>query len=85
MCIALPSKVISKRDLLAIVDVYGARTEVSLILLPEDVEEGDYVLVHAGFAIQKIDTKLAIEVMEAQLQYAKTLEEEIQEEETLEQ
>ncbi|MCX7913235.1 MAG: HypC/HybG/HupF family hydrogenase formation chaperone [Thermodesulfovibrionales bacterium] len=73
MCIAIPSKIILKKDLLAIVDVYGARREVSLILLPEEVKEGDYVLIHAGFAIQKISTDLAKEVMEAQLEYAKLL------------
>jgi hydrogenase expression/formation protein HypC len=38
----------------ATVDVYGARREISLMILPEEVEIGDFVIVHAGFAIQKI-------------------------------
>jgi hydrogenase expression/formation protein HypC len=55
MCVAIPSKIIRKEGLLATVEVYGARREVNLMLLPEEAEIGDYVLVHAGFAIQKID------------------------------
>jgi len=45
----------------ATVDVYGARREVSLLLLAEDAKIDDYVLVHAGFAIQKIDSDAAAE------------------------
>jgi len=55
MCVAIPAKIISKEDLLAIIEVYGARRQVNLMLLPEEAEIGDYVLVHAGFAIQKVD------------------------------
>lgn len=55
MCVAIPSKVISKEGLLATVEVYGARRQVNLMLLPEEAEIGEYVLVHAGFAIQKVD------------------------------
>ncbi|GAB4417888.1 MAG: HypC/HybG/HupF family hydrogenase formation chaperone [Thermodesulfovibrionales bacterium] len=55
MCLAVPSKVIEIRDTIATIDVYGARRDISLLLLPEEVGIGDYVLVHAGFAIQKID------------------------------
>ncbi len=76
MCLAVPSKIITKNNLLAIVDVYGARREVSLVLLPEDVEEGDYVLVHAGFAIQKVDFEAAKETMKMQLLYAAMFESE---------
>jgi len=47
----------------ATVDVYGARREVSLLLLPEDAKIDDYVLVHAGFAIQKIDSEAAAEAL----------------------
>lgn len=55
MCVAIPSKIISKEGLLATVEVYGARRQVNLMLLPEEAEIGEYVLVHAGFAIQKVD------------------------------
>jgi hydrogenase nickel incorporation protein HypA/HybF len=54
MCLAVPSKVISIDNDTAMIDVYGARKEVSILLLPETPKLGDYVLVHAGFAIQTI-------------------------------
>ncbi len=61
MCIAIPSRIVTISDMTATVDVYGARREVSLLLLPEDAKIDDYVLVHAGFAIQKIDSDAAAE------------------------
>ena len=57
MCVAIPSKIVSKDDLMATVEVYGAQRQVNLMLLPEEAEVGDYVLVHAGFAIQKVDAE----------------------------
>lgn len=55
MCLAIPSKVVSIDQLSAVIDVFGARKQVSLMLMPEETRVGDYVLVHAGFAIQKVD------------------------------
>ncbi len=55
MCLAIPSKIVSIENLSAVIDVFGARKEVSLMLMPEETRVGDYVLVHAGFAIQKVD------------------------------
>lgn len=54
MCVAIPSKIIQIQDDSALVDVYGARRDISLLLMPEPVSVGDFVLVHAGFAIQKL-------------------------------
>lgn len=59
MCLAVPSKIIHKEDLIATVDSQGTRLKVSLLLLTEEVEVGDYVLVHAGFAIQKVEKNTA--------------------------
>ena len=61
MCLAIPSLIIEKEGFKALIDVYGTRREVNLMLLPEDAEIGDYVLVHAGFAIQKVDKEAARE------------------------
>jgi len=61
MCLAIPSRIISIEDKKAVVDVYGARRDVSHLLLPEEVNVGDYLLVHAGFAIHKIDEDAAEE------------------------
>ena len=60
MCLAVPSKIIEINDTLAVIDVDGVRRKASLMLL-EDAVVGDYVLVHAGFAIQKLDEEAAQE------------------------
>jgi len=60
MCLAIPSKVTKIENNMATIDVDGVRREASLLLL-EDVSVGDYVIVHAGFAIQKIDEDSALE------------------------
>ena len=75
MCLAVPSKVINIDDLSATVDVFGARREISLLLLPEEAKVGDYVLVHAGFAIQKIDEAVALDSMRLIREYVEALEE----------
>ncbi|HEC98669.1 MAG TPA: HypC/HybG/HupF family hydrogenase formation chaperone [Nitrospirae bacterium] len=61
MCLAVPSKIIRINDLMATIDVMGARREISLMILPEEVKTGDYVLVHAGFAIQKVQEDVALD------------------------
>ncbi len=76
MCLAIPSKVIRIQDMNATVDVYGARREINLMLMPEEVALGDFVLVHAGFAIQKVDNDAAHEA----LKYIKQIIEETEEE-----
>ncbi len=53
MCVGLPAKVVNIRDGMAIVDASGARREVSAEVL-DDLDPGDYVMVHAGIAIAKI-------------------------------
>lgn len=54
MCLAIPSKIISLNRDTAVIDVFGARKEVNIMLLPETPRIGDFVLVHAGFAIQSV-------------------------------
>ncbi|HKZ56761.1 MAG TPA: HypC/HybG/HupF family hydrogenase formation chaperone [Thermodesulfovibrionales bacterium] len=61
MCVGVPSKIIRIEDHTAVVDVLGAQREISLLLLSEDIQVGDYVIVHAGFAIQKIQEEDAHE------------------------
>jgi hydrogenase expression/formation protein HypC len=63
MCLAIPSNIIEKDQFRAVVDVYGARREINLMLMPEEVAIGEYVLVHAGFAIQKVDETAAQEAL----------------------
>ncbi len=63
MCLAVPSEIVSIKDLIATVDVSGARRDISLLLLPEEVNVGDFVIVHAGFAIQRIDREAGNEAL----------------------
>jgi len=58
MCLAIPSRITKIENQMAVIDVDGVRREASLLLL-EDARVGDYVIVHAGFAIQKIDEETA--------------------------
>lgn len=63
MCLAIPAKITKLKDaMLAEVEIGGVMKDVSLMLLPE-VQVGDYVLIHTGFAIEKIDEKEAEETM----------------------
>ena len=62
MCLAIPSKITHIENNMATIDVDGVQREASLLLL-EDAEIGDYVIVHAGFAIHKIDEAVAIETL----------------------
>ena len=66
MCLAVPAKIIelsgNTKDNLAIVDLGGVRKEVSVRLL-DNLKVGEYVLIHAGFAISKIDENEAVETL----------------------
>ena len=58
MCLAVPVKVVEVDGSFGKVDAEGVKRKVSFQLMP-DVKVGDYVLVHAGFAIEKINEKEA--------------------------
>lgn len=62
MCLAIPVKVIKINKNLAEVDMAGVKRQVDVRFL-EDVRVGDYILVHAGFAIEKIDEQEAAETL----------------------
>lgn len=63
MCLAIPSKITKIEDQMATIDVDGVQREASLLLLA-DARVGDYVIVHAGFAIQKLDEAAARETLD---------------------
>ena len=54
MCLAIPAKVESITDSVGVVALGGSRTKADLALVP-DVKVGDWVLVHAGYAITILD------------------------------
>ena len=67
MCLAFPAKIISIKDSLATVERSGVKRDASLMLLP-DAKVGDFVLIHAGFAMQIVDETESIqrdEILEA--------------------
>jgi hydrogenase expression/formation protein HypC len=62
VCIAFPGKILTiDKDNFAIIDISGTRREVSLDIVDEPVTVGDYVICHAGYAIQRIDEEAAQE------------------------
>jgi hydrogenase expression/formation protein HypC len=63
MCLAVPAKIVEIQDKDAVVEVYNVRRDVRLDLV-EGCQVGDYVLVHAGFAINKVDEKSAQQTLE---------------------
>lgn len=62
MCLAIPAKVIKVKKNMAEVDMAGVRRQADVRLL-EDLHVGDYILIHAGFGIEKIDPKEAQETL----------------------
>ncbi len=62
MCLAIPAEVLKVDGNKGVVDYGGLEQEVSLDLV-EDVCPGDYVLVHVGFAIEKVSKDAALETI----------------------
>ncbi len=60
MCLAVPGKVVERTGDEAIVDFQGNRVSISSLLTP-DIRPGDWVLVHAGFAISRLEEQDARE------------------------
>ena len=63
MCLAVPMKIVSREGDSVVAEVDGVQKEASIMLLGEEVTVGDYVIVHAGFAISKLDEKYAEETL----------------------
>ncbi len=54
MCLGVPMQVKTIENEMAVCEIEGVQREASLMMI-DDVQIGDYVLIHAGFAIEKID------------------------------
>lgn len=63
MCLAVPSKIVEINGPMARVDVEGVQRDISIMLL-DDVKTGDYVIVHAGFAINRLDETEAMKTIQ---------------------
>lgn len=63
MCLGVPMKIISRDGDNIVAEVDGVQKEASIMLLGEEVAVGDYVIVHAGFAISRLDEEYAQETL----------------------
>lgn len=63
MCLAIPVRVVAVEGNVATVDLGGSRAKAYLDTLGEPVSVGDYILVHAGFAIRRLDPQDAEETL----------------------
>ena len=75
MCLSIPSKVIEiDENNVATVETLGVTRKVSLDLISEQVKVGEYVLIHVGYAMQKIDTQFALESLEVYQKIAEDMD-----------
>lgn len=63
MCLGVPMKVVSMDGDTVVAEVDGVQKEANITLLGEEVVIGDYVIIHAGFAISKLDEVYAEETI----------------------
>lgn len=64
MCLGVPMKILSKDGDNIVAEVDGVQKEANVMLLGEEVAVGDYVIVHAGFAISRLDEEYAKETLQ---------------------
>ena len=74
MCLAVPAKVLEIEGRKAIVDIGGVSTPVDISLL-ENVQPGNYLIVHAGFGIQVMDEEEARETLDLMREFLACQEE----------
>jgi hydrogenase expression/formation protein HypC len=78
MCLAIPGEIIQIENEVATVRVGEALRKASLLLLPEEPKIGEYVIVHAGFALHVVDPEEAKESLRLLRELAAAVEEEAQ-------
>ncbi|MGA2401359.1 MAG: HypC/HybG/HupF family hydrogenase formation chaperone [Syntrophobacteraceae bacterium] len=77
MCLAVPGEIIQIDDGVATVRIGEALRKASLLLLPEEPKPGDYVIVHAGFALNVLDPDEAAESLRLLRELASFADEEL--------
>jgi hydrogenase expression/formation protein HypC len=77
MCVGVPMKIIEINYPSGIAEAKGVKRDVGLQLLPEeDIQIGDYVIVHVGFAIEKVNQQYAQEIWESLEEILRVMDEE---------
>lgn len=69
MCLAIPGRIVEINDAKAVIEVGNVKREVFVQLVP-DVKLGEYVLVHAGCAIEVVDEEEALKTLEILKEFA---------------
>lgn len=83
MCLAIPGRIVEflegNNDQLALVDVVGVKRRINIGLMEDTpLAVGDYVLIHVGFAMSKVDEKQAAEALSMLEMMGETFTEELQ-------
>jgi hydrogenase expression/formation protein HypC len=83
MCLAIPGRIVEflsgNNDQLALVDVVGVKRKINIGLMEDvDLQVGDYVLIHVGFAMSKVDEKEAAEALSMLEMMGQSFDEELQ-------
>lgn len=74
MCLAIPMRLVERGELDGVVEVDGVQRNVSLMMC-DDCEVGDHLLIHAGYAIGKVDAEEAARTLAILREYADNMEE----------
>jgi len=69
MCLAIPMVVVERDEFVGVAEIDGVKRQVSMMYVP-DAEVGDFVLVHAGFAIGQVDAEEAAKTLELLREYS---------------
>ena len=64
MCLGIPMQIKSIDGMDIVAEIDGVKRNASLMILDAEVQVGDYVIVHAGFAISRLDEKEALETLD---------------------
>ena len=83
MCLAIPGQIVEflegNNDQLALVDVVGVKRRINIGLMEDTpLQVGDYVLIHVGFAMSKVDEREAAEALSMLEMMGETFSEELQ-------
>jgi hydrogenase expression/formation protein HypC len=73
MCLAIPMRLVERKEMEGTVELDGVRRTISLMLLPE-AEVGQHLLIHAGYAIGAVDEDEAMRTLDLLREYADAME-----------
>ena len=74
MCVGIPAQILECDEISAIVDLTGTKREISMMMLDSIAKPGDWVLVHAGYAVTILEPDEAVETLRMMIEMAKANE-----------